>query len=199
MKRLIVSAILLVSAAFAQADVTLNLGGGNLYTAGGASLAPSGSLVQLLVSTGDGVFSNPTPNSFVGGSTDDFVLASFSVNPDGQFAQPITFTLGVNNVTTNDLLLLRWYPALTTAATMPGAGTQYGEFRTNNVESFSDISWVVPNDGTFTLNFLTDALGGPNPESAGFANLVVVPEPSTVALLAFGGVAGAVALLRRRK
>lgn len=199
MKRLLLSSLLLLTAAAAHADVTLNLGGGNLYTAGGASLAPVGSLVQLIVSTGDNVFSAPTPNSFVGTSSDDFVLASFTINQgDGSFTQPITFSLAVNNISTNDPLMLRWYPTLTSASG-PGGGTTYGEFRTDAVESFSNIAWSVPNDGTYSLNFLTQAFGGPNAESAGYANFTVVPEPSSTALLAFGGIAGAVAMFRRRK
>lgn len=199
MKRLLLSSLLLLTAAAAHADVTLNLGGGNLYTAGGTSLAPVGSLVQLVVSTGDNLFSAPTPNSFVGTSTDDFVLASFTIDDAaGAFTQPITFTLGVNSVTAGDLLMLRWYPTLTSASG-PGEGTSYGEFRTDAVQSFSNIAWAVPNDGTYDLNFLTEAFGGPNAESAGYANFTVVPEPSSVALLAFGGIAGAVAVFRRRK
>ena len=197
MKRFFLSALLLATVTTGDADVTLNLGGGNLYTSGGA-LAPAGSLVQLIVSTGDNVFSAPTANSFVGTSSDDFVLASFAVNPDGQFGQPITFTLGGNDVTANDLLLLRWYPTLMSASG-PGEGTSYGQFRTDAIESFSNSAWVVPNDGTYTLNFLTQSQGGPNSESAGVANLAVVPEPSTVTLLALGGIAGAAALLRRRR
>jgi hypothetical protein len=201
MKKLLAIMAIAFTCATAQATVTINLGGAYIYLSDGMTRAPMGSLVQLIVSTTDNVFTAPTPDSFTGGSADDFILASFSVNLEpGAFLQDIIVNFAsFPNLGPGDHLLLRWFPTLTPASTAPGLGTQYGQFRTDLIENGSTTNWTMPPDGqTHDLNFLTMGFGGTRPEADGAANLVVVPEPSTYALMAFGAV-GLVVMYRRRK
>ena len=200
MKRLLLSALtLLACSASSFATITINLGGGYIYFADGVTRAPVGSLVQLISSTNDNIFSAPTPGSFTGGSADDVIIASFEVNLEpGAFLEDIVFSLSAN-LGTGDQLLVRWFPQLTLSASAPGGGEQYGEFRTDNVENGSTTNWIVPADGqTHDLNFLTQSFGGSRLDSEGAANFVVVPEPSTYALMAVGLGALLVAHRRRR-
>ncbi|MGI9089372.1 MAG: PEP-CTERM sorting domain-containing protein [Chthoniobacterales bacterium] len=185
--------VLLAGTALSHGAILINLSAGNLYSGNTSTPFPTGGLIQLVASTLDNTFSNPTPGSFTGTSADDVVIASFASNDilgPGSVQQPITFNLS-GNLNAGDQLLLRWFPNLTLAdvPTGPAAGNTFGQFRTDLVIDFSDIAWFVPADNTtFSLNFLTAAQGGSNPESAGVANMMVVavPEPSTYALLAFG-------------
>ncbi len=208
MKKLFVLGLsLLASATFVHATITIDLAGGNLYTAIPGTVAPTGCLIQLIVSTTDNVFTAPNSGSFTGGSADDFVLASFSLNAPfgpGSFENVFNFALSAfPNLTPGDSLLLRWFPTLsgTTPPSAPPAGAIYGQFRIDIVEPPSDIGWFVPSDGAaVTLAFLTMAQGGTHPETDGLANMTValIPEPSTLALLGVA-MAGLVAYSRRRK
>ena len=206
MKRIcLVGLSLLASVAFAHGTVLINLGAGNIYGTSLATLAPPGSLLQLIVSTTDNIFTAPVAGSYTGGSADDIVLASFVINAGlgspGTVAQPITVTY-TGNITAGDLIMLRWFPTLTLLDTAPPADAPFGQFRIDLIQDFSTIAWVLPPDagGAFDLNFLTMAQGSTvNPETAGLANMVVaIPEPSTVALLGLS-VIGLAAYSRRRK
>ncbi len=189
---------LLVTSISAHATITINLGVDKLFQSNGTTPIPTGSLLQLVVSTTDNVFTLPTAGSFVGGSADDIVLASFACQSNGSFGGPIVFSLS-GNLNAGDQIMLRWFPTLTISSSSPGAGTSFGQFRTDNIESASNIAWVVPADGsTVSLNFLDIAGGGTEPNSAGTASLVTaaIPEPSSVALAIFGGGALFAALRR---
>lgn len=203
MRKFLTVGFLLLSCMAARADFTINLGASMLYMADGTTPAPVGTLVQLLASTTDNLFSPVIAGSFTGGSGDDVVLASFAINSGpGTVAQPITINFAAfANLTVGDFLLLRWYPTLLAGTASPPAGAPYGQFRIDIIENFSTIAWVVPADGSInTLNFLTMSAGGTEPESAGRAAFVVsaIPEPGTVALLGFSAV-GLAAYARRRK
>jgi PEP-CTERM motif len=188
---------LLLSALSAQATITINLGAQFLYNASGTQI-PMGALIQLVVSTTDDTFTPVSPTSFTGGSADDMVLASFGASSPGTGSQAVMFSLA-GNLNATDNLLLRWFPTLTTGSAQPGSNTQYGEFRSDGApRNFSDIDWNVPNDGTTnTLNFLTMAASGQEAEAEGRADLLTVPEPSSIVLAGLGAL-GLVGILRRR-
>jgi len=190
--------LLFAAAAFftvsARAAITINLTAGILYQADGTTPAPDGTLLQLVASTTDSTFTAPTPASFTGGSSDDVVVASYALNHNttgsagGDF-HSLQLTLS-GNWNAGDPLLLRWWPTLTTSSSTPGANTTYGQFRTDATENGSTTGWVTPADGqTVSLNFLDQAAGGTEPNSAGKASLTTaaVPEPSTYALIVAGG------------
>lgn len=179
-----------------------------LYNANGTTPQGEGTLVQLIVSSTDNVFTLPSSSSYTGNSSDDFILASFIINSGpGTVAQPLIITYS-GNIGAGDQILLRWFPTITgptppslTQAGAPPAGSAYGQFRTDITENFSNATWVLPSDGsTIDLNFLTVSGGGTEPNSAGAANMVVtaIPEPSTYALLGCGLI-GALFLNRRNK
>jgi len=202
LKSVLAIATLLITSLAASASVTINLGGAELFQSDGTTPIPTGSLIQLVVSTADNTFNLPSPTSFTGGSADDQILASFGTNDSsgpGSFLQPVVFTLN-SAITTGDELLLRWWPTLTTSSSSPGNSTPFGQFRTDNVENFSTINWTVPADGTTNdLNFLDTAGGGTEPNSAGTASFMTaaIPEPSALALIGIGGVL--IAVRRRTK
>ena len=189
--------ILLFSAATAlfhfsaQATVTINLGAGKLFESDGTTPVPNGALIQLIVSTGDAIFTAPTPTSFTGGSSDDVVVASFMMNSfgggPGIFTQVVNFAYS-GSLAPGEQMMLRWWPLISgTSATSPGTGASYGQFRTDNVENSSNIAWITPSDGSnVNLFFLTGTIGGVEPNSAGVANLTVVPEPSPFACVGAG-------------
>lgn len=202
MKAPLALAAVLVSSTLAFGDVTLNLGAGVLRGPDGTPI-PVGSLIQLVASTTDNIFSTPAPGDFDGGSSDDVIIASFSSNDflgfDGSVAESLVFSFS-GTLNAGDQILLRWYPSLTTASAAPSGGEAFGQFRTDAVENNSDIAWIVPADGfTGNLNFLTTSGGGSQPDAAGFATMVVpIPEPSTYALILIGA-AGVVGYARRRR
>lgn len=211
-KSLVAACCLLSVASVAKSAIVVEIDAGILRDATGTSTVPVGGLLQLIATPSGNAanFVAPTSGSFVGG--DNIVVATFAMNyvfQPGETDNKVTLTLqntGPSSATTfdqGDPLLLRWYPSLTTASTVPGLGTTYGQYRNAAGES-GGIAWVTPADGSTNLtpaglNFNTLGAGGTNPETAGFAtNIVVaVPEPSTVFLLGIGAI-GVFAMLRRR-
>ncbi|HEX8078547.1 MAG TPA: PEP-CTERM sorting domain-containing protein [Chthoniobacterales bacterium] len=214
MKKLLTLSLLLLALATARATVTINLGAANLYNANGSQLMQPGMLVQLVASTTNSIFDTPRDGSYTGGSSDDVVLASFSIN-QGAGATNVALIIdfaSFPNLTTGDPLMLRWFPTIAgpanpsmTIPAGPTGGSPFGQFRTDIVEAEngSNFAWTMPADSaTITLNFLTQMINpaSTHPESDGFANLTVsaIPEPSTYAFLALGLV-GAVLARRRLK
>lgn len=200
MKKALLSSLFVLAAALpSQAGITLNLGAGQLSQFDGSPL-PDNSLIQLIVSTTDSVFSLPDTTKFVAG--DDLLLASFGLNSSttgtpGVFTAEIRFDL-INGVTTGDQLLLRWFELPSDSVTA-SAGTRYGQIRLDAAVDGS-IPWTVPADGgTYDLIFLTVNAGGSSPDALGFASSVVIPEPSTYAAILGGLTLGVVALRRRAK
>jgi hypothetical protein len=185
-----------------QGGITLNLGGRDLRTSGGAALFPVNGLVILVASTQNSDFLAPTPDSsftpmgiFVPGG-DDIVIGTVGASALGKAGLALNDIAFFGNWNANDPLKMYWFPSLTTASTSPTAGTSYGAYRSDSAMyipgsdpqlQYSD-SWLTPAEsGAAALTLLTQSQGGASPDSAGWANLTVVPEPITSALGIFGG------------
>jgi hypothetical protein len=191
------------------AAITLNLSAGQLSLPDGQPI-PDGSLVQLVVSTADTSFTSPradaTGLSFVGGSLDDVVVASFAMNSasggaPGVFSRPIileyTQTFDGKTIGAGMPLMLRWWPNLTTSSNNASSDLSrtFGEFRRDTIDDFSDINWTLPGaPSTKGLNVLTPAFGGNTPAAS--LRATAVPEPTTGAMLLLG--IASLALRRRR-
>jgi len=177
----------------------------------------TGSLLILISAGADGIFETPnslSPGRYVSG--DDVLLSVISettsagaFNTSGGTNETINlFT--VTNVTppTGQLLGLMWFPGITftqwQAGATPTAGQRFGFYNptfygNSNNNPDGGNPWAVPNAGSLiNLNFFTtdSSGGGTQLISEGFADFMVVPEPSTFALFGLGGIG--VALIRRR-
>ena len=210
---------LIAAAGMAQATVTLDLDAGvlsthNTSTTNTPNSQPltSGLLQLIAYDSATGNFTPPTATSFVGGDTaNEQVIATFSFQQGGsgyvtgETANNSIMFSYAGSFQAGDELLLRWYPTLTTAATAPGAGTTYGQYRSNSGEN-GGIAWFGPADGTYTvpngLNFLTTSAGGSNSDTVGEAQYTVsgVPEPSSMILFGCAalGILGVPYLRRQR-
>ncbi|MEO6567317.1 MAG: Calx-beta domain-containing protein, partial [Opitutaceae bacterium] len=187
----------------ASAAVKMLLSGGVLRDASGATLAP-GSLVALVASTQDNVFGVPTPSSTLQvGATfggDDVVLAVFPVGPqntgvDGGFVGMVNFdyaALAIPNLAAGDQLKLYWFPAASLNGNQIKPTASYGAYRTDELKSRSNATWVAPNDssgGTVELNLLTQAVGVDIDNSLAIAALNVASTIPDVAVTATDSVA----------
>lgn len=164
--------ILLLLAANAFSTVTLITEGAYLKDLSGALMATN-ALVLLVASTEDTTFSVPAPNAFVTG--DDIIVGRWDLSGTGEPGILLDFTNTAlsGNWNEGDPLQLYWFPTLTVATVSPGAGTPYGQYRTDSMIDGGD-PWTTPADGaTISLKFLTSNAGGSNPEVAGNASLVV--------------------------
>lgn len=178
MKRILLTITLLVTAlaARAQTTLTIDITLGELRTSGGSPIA-NNSLLQLIASS-DTTFAAPTSTSFVSGN--DTLVASLAFDSSTYFdlAGYMQLTQIVNVGTTpitGQYLLVRWFPALTTLSSTPGAGAAYGQYGYPN-----STQWVAPSaGGTLTL----DATSIPAP-NANASLTTPIPEPSTYAALA---------------
>ena len=190
-------------------DVLINIDTGTLYYPSTSATAPDSTLLILAADTANDGFQGPTPSAFVTG--DDVELGRWTLrtslldNPGfGSFGLQLTTAAlsAFPGLTFGDPLRLYWYPTLTqasTSPTFPTAGTPYGTYRddTDPDAAGPKIAYLFPGDNgnTYTLELLTLAEGGSLSEATGVANLTVVPEPSTYALvagigcLAFGAIA----------
>jgi len=189
----------------AQTVVQINFTGGIFTDSGGTPLM-DGRLLQLVASTSGASFSRPTPTSFVGGSADDRVIATFAVDSI-TFGEPGTAAITLNvdasnfpGLSQNDPLLLRWFD-LASGATSPGIGASYGEFRSDTSVDGGD-PWFFPSpEGSIALVFATAAFGGSQSNLAGRADLtaVAIPEPSATIWLTGFAALGLAGLSRRLK
>ena len=177
----------------AHSAATISITGGQLFDALENPVA-NGSLVYFISLSSSGTFSPLQPESWVSGDNiqiGNFITTDFDVlEAPGGFSVQNSFDLG-GGVTTGDQWGMVWFPSLTDQTTTPTAGMAYG--------FYSQPDWLIGSDGaTLSYEFETVSVGGPLPNSSGVASLNVVPEPSTYALMALGGLA-LFFIARRRK
>ncbi len=86
-------------------------------------------------------------------SGDDLVLARGDLTGGdlGYFIGSANFSLGANNLGVGDAVQLYWFPTLTLSSTTADESTPYGSYRSATGLDGS-APWVVPNDGTSTLD-----------------------------------------------
>jgi hypothetical protein len=209
-KPVLASAVILSSLLHANASVTINLGMAELFSNSAATTAiSSGSLVNIFAKTsgtwGTNLssiatdFSNLTSSFTPAGAS---LIGSYSTASGAFGPTAVTFNL-TGGLSAGQELLAVVYPTLTTSSSSPGSGTIGFVYRTDSVINFSDIAWVIPSDGnTVALNALTTGAGGSlaavDLSPGGSGGFTTVPEPSTYALMALGGLA-LFFIARRRK
>ncbi len=178
---------------------------------------PDGSAIFLVVDTTGAGFALPklgavSVGSAWGGSSHNFVAETYSANgaafnSNANDAGAVSFNTNAYPYSTvagmgaNQHLGLFWFPTLGYNASSISiiGGDTYGYFDFSSTGSGA-ASWITPPDGNFGIFF---TINTPNAVSFGTGNDivnygVVVPEPSTFALL--GGISAmGLALLRRRR
>jgi len=191
---------LILSSTKLIASITITLTAGELYQSNGVTPMADNGLIQLIADTGADGFTAPSNSSFVGGSPNDIILASFALDHNtfgssGCFSNLINYTL-LAPVVAGNQLMFRWFPLLTISSSQPGV-TSYGQFTSLTATDFGN-GWIVPADGgVIDLNLLTLGQGGSHAESYGVANLLV-PEPTSFAMLG-SGLLMIGSMIRRRK
>jgi hypothetical protein len=198
--------VILAVAAAAQADtVTLNVGAGLLYQDDGATPLPADSTLVILADADEDGFGDFTTPGAWSDDPGDVVAAHFGLNEAVGAGTALVGLSGISlddtdpdGLNTGDPLMLLWYDTPFDASdTGAGENVDFNTFRTDDTIDGSTTGWEVPSGGAvIALNFLTVAVGGSNPESAGVADQTTVPEPATMLLLALGGGA---AIVRRRR
>ena len=194
MKSMCVIVLLALSGVGARATVTFNIYATELRTAGGTSLMAQNGLVLLVADTSNDGFSGLTAgapltvNSFLSG--DDLVLARGDLTGGdlGYFIGSANFSLGANNLGAGDAVKLYWFPTLTLSSTTADESTPYGSYRSATGLDGS-APWVVPNDGTPSLDLKFFTSGntygepGSNDPTLGWANQTVAPVPEASNLI----------------
>lgn len=215
MKRFKISLLLFcIFPALLRADVAFTIAAETLafLNEGVWSPIPQNSLIVFIADTSGAGFEIQSPSTISVGSlldnSDLFVIwkGDLAGGDSGAFfdlikGDPVAGnTPGVWNF--GDPVAIYWFPGLTPEANSIEAGQSYGYYHSSTGLDGS-AEWVTPQDGwTVDLRFFTENAtilynGGSNPNSAGYANLQVVPEPSVYAGL-LGGMVLLLALSRRR-
>ena len=206
-KNLFLLVLLLLLAAPARAQFTVNLDAGQLTGTNGITSGTNamqidtlnngaGSLLLLVdIGTTDTIDTALIAGHFVAGA--DTILAAGSFNNGGLGVNETSNAF--NNITSGtvgDNIALLWFPQITynqyEGGTLTVAGDYFGAYTPSPAGSTPDDgqTWTVPGAGaTIGLNFFTvDDEEGSQPNSAGYANYQVesAPEPSTFALFGVG-------------
>jgi len=193
--------LIALSAAVAQADVTINFDVDGLRDATGGVFAPTSTLVLLVADFGSAGFGTPfagfnTTNLSMWG--EDVVMARFNLS-DGDGVRQIALT-GLSDTFALRSFAMFWFPTLGLSDNVLLNGSAYG----NSLP----ITWVAPPvgglDGYSLFGINNTGNLSSNPFLGGVSNanmtasLIVIPEPSSFAALAGLAVLGMVVARRRR-
>jgi len=211
MKKLLIATIAAVSLVGMQAiaSVSLHIDALDLLDHTG-SLAPLNAVGLWIVDTSGGTSLSPTltlgENIAVGqtllGSTDK-IIGDNDINTSTATTGYLgldsggTYGSGVlTSVAAGYKFGIIWLVNQSLAVTTAVSG-YYGEF--NDAAGAYSTAWVLPPDGsTSSYDMTTVSEGGGVPNSAGIANLQIIPEPSSIMLVVVG-LLGGVGLIRRRR
>lgn len=185
------TALFTLTLSSALAEFTIFFEGGALFKDFDFNPVDDGSLVIAVTTTSS--FSGPISGSFISG--DETLLGSWSTS-SSVLGEPGGFEVALpgleltTGITTGSPIAILWFPTLTSLASTPVVGTQYG--------SYTDLSWTVPSDGdTVFYGVESQSIGGGVSNSLLVANLNVIPEPSSYAVLI--GFLSTFFLARRRR
>ena len=194
----------------AMAYVGMSISAADLFTSDGLTLAPLNTVGLWIVDTSGGTSLSPVltlgENIALGttlaGTTDKIISVNDinnSTATPGQYADGITLAYGSGigtGVAAGQNFGIIWLVNQSLSVTTAEAG-YYGEF-TDWPGSYSN-PWVTPpNFYTISYDMTTVSEDGTVPNSTGIANLVIVPEPSSIMLVAVG-LLGGIGLIRRRR
>jgi len=222
MKKLLIATIAAASLVGMQAmaNISVSLTANQIYDNTGVNVAPGNTVGLWYVDTSGGTSLAPTlslgENIAVGalltGTTDRIIQVNDINNTTGS---PGSIGLSIVNepygsgpgtdsagdlyslvgVTSGDSFGLIWLVNQSLNVTTAQTG-HYGEF--NDAAGNFSNGWTLPVSGTVSYDMTTESQGGSVPESAGIANLSIVPEPSSVMLVVVG-LLGGLGLIRRRR
>lgn len=189
----------ILGAISSQASVSFDILAGELKNNDGTKKLADGSLLLLIASGADNLFSNElAEGQYV--SADDVILAAFESNGNIYGATSAFFTPELSESPVGQSLALRWFVGISfqqfQASPETGltkAGDHFGTFAGPVESTNGGDQWIFPTDDpasghmlrfvTATLNdnfgnLLTDA----HPDALGVASFAVVPEPRSCAL-----------------
>jgi hypothetical protein len=205
MKKLLLSTACTAAVCIEAHAVTITLDCEVLKDASGSAMPISG--IVVLTAATEGIFSGPTPTSFVSGT--EILLQKWDLSA---FATPGVFSDITDDLAfggtwgTGDPLRMYWFPTLTLLSASPGAGTSYGTYVDPLGLLDGSAAWVTPAESdTIGLKFYTSdasflSAGGANSADVGLASLTVapIPEPGTAAVGVMALLA-AMGITRRRQ
>jgi len=223
MKRLLIAVAAVACASLltmqARATVTINVSAIDAYDNNGTPLPADNTSTVLLVEDENGLGA-PTANIAQGTSltvgsllfSDYLVIGSWDMSTSGSpgvfgldSASGLTLgAFGSGTLTATKQLDLLWFPYLAGPGGNVGASTAYqggyyGSIYGGNPANDGSDPWVVPADGsTVGIYILTSNNGGSTPDASMDATHIVVPEPSSIMLVAVG-LLGGLGLIRRRR
>ncbi len=196
MSKCVVALLMVAGLSAAASAGTIDLMVGYLYNDAAATTLLDTGMTALLVADADGngwdAYQNLSPDSFV--AEGDRIIAIFGINgamgAAGTHADTHNWDNTGRGVAEGNEFALLWFNtpySLGIENVGPGAGVSFGLYRSDAV--LGDWSFVVgPNNKAGFLQVFTASTGaGAIADSAMAATFVTIPEPTTMALLAVGG------------
>jgi len=217
MKKLLVITIAALSlvAIQARASVGLTLGAADLLN-NDSSLAPLNTVGLWVVDTTGAGFTLPAsipsgtsiaPGAFFNGgnllivdaediNTTTAAPGYDSLTFNGTYGSPTNPNLGIWNISAGEKFGIIWLPDQVIGSTSLAGG--YAGIFSDGAGAYSS-AWVLPPDGsTLGYDMTTVSESGSVPNADGIANIIIVPEPSSITLVVLG-LFGMIGLIRRRQ